>query len=469
MRSLSIDGFWRRRSALGLAAAAGSAILIACTPHNTAPESPNATDQAATAVEPGTYLPDFDRAWELVRDTYHDPEMGGLDWAAVRDELRPRAEQASTRAQSRAVINEMVSRLGESHFGIIPEGVESAGTEARPETGPAGDAVVGLDLRLVDGRAVVTSVRPGTAAATAGVRPGWVIESIDGEPLAENITELVEAMGERAAGLFAWQSVHARLSGKAGSSASVRFLDAEDRPVDLDLVRAEQEGETVVFGNLPPVTVRVDSRWLTPEETGDPDARIGYIAFNMFMIPITQDFERAVAGFKDADGIVIDLRGNIGGVAVMCASLSRYFVSERARIGTMKMRGQELQFNAEPVVVTTTGQRLSPYTGPLAFLIDGGTASTAEFLSGGLRGLGRARTFGSTSAGMALPAAMTRLPSGDVLMHAIADYESSDGSRLEYHGVPADEPVPVIRDDLLGGVDAPLHAAAAWITDQNDG
>jgi hypothetical protein len=86
-------------------------------------------------------------------------------------------------------------------------------------------------------------------------------------------------------------------------------------------------------------------------------------------------------------------------------------------------------------------------------------------MAGGLRGLGRARTFGSTSAGMALPAAMTRLPSGDVLMHAIADYESSDGARLEYHGVPPDEPVPVTREELLGGVDAPLRAAAGWVAE----
>ena len=472
MRTDRNFGTRARRWGIGVAAAAAG-VLIACTPQEKPQDANQPThataERDAPRAEPGAYLPDFDRAWELVRDTYHDPEMGGLDWDAVRAELRPRAEQARTRAESRAVINEMVTRLGESHFGIIPEGVDAAGAEARPETGASGDAVVGLDLRVLDGRAVVTGVLPDGPAARAGVRPGWVIESVGGASATETIAELVDAVGERAAALYAWQTIHERLSGAPGSGASVRFLDADDRPVDLELTRVEPEGESVTFGNLPPVTVRVDSRWLTPEETGDPDARIGYIAFNMFMIPITPDFERAVAGFKDADGIVIDLRGNIGGVAIMCASLSRYFVTERSRIGTMKMRGQDLQFNAEPVVVTTTGQRLQPFAGPLAFLIDGGTASTAEFMSGGLRGLGRARTFGSTSAGMALPAAMSRLPSGDVLMHAIADYESSDGARLEYHGVPADEPVPVTREDLLGGVDAPLRAAAEWIGSRHGG
>ncbi|MCC5822420.1 MAG: hypothetical protein LAT64_06765 [Phycisphaerales bacterium] len=441
--------------------------LVACA-QNGNPAVSGPESQAEQQAEPGAYLPDFDRAWELVRDTYHDPAMGGLDWDAARDELRPRAEQARTRTESRAVINEMVSRLGESHFGIIPEGVDAVGADNRPEAGVSGDAIVGFDLRVVDGRAVVTSVLPGGPAEAAGVRPGWIVASVDGAETETVITGLFDAVGERAASMYAWQTIHDRLSGPPGSTAEIRFLDANDRPLERSLTRVEAEGETVKFGNLPAVNVRLDSRWLSGDETGDPDARIGYIAFNMFMIPITPHFERAMSEFRDADGIVIDLRGNIGGVAIMCATLSRYFVTERSRIGTMKMRGQDLQFNAEPVVVTTTGQRLPPFAGPLAILIDGGTASTSEFMAGGLRGLGRARTFGSTSAGMALPAAMTRLPSGDVLMHAIADYESSDGARLEHDGVPADVPVPVTRADLLAGVDATLRAAAEWIAGQRD-
>ena len=70
---------------------------------------------------------------------------------------------------------------------------------------------------------------------------------------------------------------------------------------------------------------------------------------------------------------------------------------------------------------------------------------------------------------MALPAAMSALPSGDVLLHAVADYVNSDGTRLESDGVGPDERVPVDRDALLRGVDAPLRAAADWIAGAGTG
>lgn len=421
-----------------------------------------ASDAPRTDVgEPGAYLADFDRAWELVRDTYHDTAYNGVDWDAVRDELRPRAEAARTRAATRDVIEEMVARLGESHFGIIPEGSGAADAAAPAEAGAGGEGTAGLDLRVVEGRAMVISVADAGPADRAGVRPGWIVTRVGDMDTDELIEELRESMGERAALMYAWQALRARVDGAPGTTVRLGLLDARDEPVEVEIERATAEGEVVRFGNLPPTTIRVDARWLTPEEAGD--ARIGLIAFNMFMIPVTPHFERAMLEFQDADGIVIDLRGNVGGVAAMCASLSRYLVAERARIGTMHMRGQSLDFNAEPVVVTTRGERLAPFAGPVAVLIDEGTASTSEFMAGGLRGLGRARTFGTRSSGMALPAAMSRLPSGDVFLHAIADYVNSDGSRLEGAGVPADEETPRRRADLLAGRDAALEAAAAWI------
>jgi carboxyl-terminal processing protease len=426
---------------------------------STAPQAP-----AEAQVEPGAYLSDFDTAWELVRDTYHDTEYNGVDWQGVRAELRPRAEQATTRTQNRLLIQEMVGRLGESHFGVIPQETEQAA--AGDATGAGGQADPGFEFRIVEGQAVVTRVAPNSPAAEAGVAPGWVLARIGASQTRSAIAAFEEAVGGHLAKMYAWSILGSRLQGEPGSELKLTFLDAEDRDRSLNLTRVMPQGEVVKFGNLPPVVARLEHRWLTPEETSDPDARVGYIGFNTFMIPITPLFEQAMMEFKDADPIVIDLRGNIGGVAGMCAGLSRFVVSEKSRIGTMMMRGQELQFNAEPIVVTRAGERLKPFTGPLAILIDEGSASTSEFMAGGLRGLGRATTFGSRSAGMALPAAMSRLPSGDVLLHAIADYVSSDGSRLEADGVPADREVPTLRADLLRGVDAPLREAGAWAASQ---
>ena len=75
-----------------------------------------------------------------------------------------------------------------------------------------------------------------------------------------------------------------------------------------------------------------------------------------------------------------------------------------------------------PVRVSRSGQPLQPYEGHVAIVVDEMSASTTEILAAALQRLGRARVFGTPSAGQALPALLTRLPNGDRLMYVIADF-----------------------------------------------
>jgi carboxyl-terminal processing protease len=77
--------------------------------------------------------------------------------------------------------------------------------------------------------------------------------------------------------------------------------------------------------------------------------------------------------------------------------------------------------------------------------------------------IGRARVFGERSAAAALPALMERLPSGDVFVHAVADFTDPWGKRVEGAGVIPDEVVPLRIADLAQGRDAALDAAVRWI------
>ncbi len=462
-------------------AGAGLGGLWACSGAGGASAGSRASAQGPTEPvgEPGAYLADFDKAWELVRDTHYDTGYNGVDWDALREELRPRAEQNRTLSQSRALINEMVGRLNQSHFGVIPEAVDpnaiaAEASEQDAADGPAevstGDGAgrgdLGLTLRVVEGRALVTQVRPGGPGDDAGVGMGWVMTKVRDRDIGQTIASLSSALGDDMGGLYVKQTLDMVMSGRTGSTVPVSFLDANDREVVLELERETPPGQMVKFGNLPPMSTHLTHRWLTPEEVGSDETRIGYIAFNIFMIPIMAQFEAAMVEYQDADGIIVDLRGNPGGVGAMSGALTRFFVTEKSNLGTMQMRGAKLEFNAEPIVVTRSGERLAPFTGPVAMLQDGTSASTSEVWAGGMRAIERAKTFGSPSAGMALPAAMTKLPSGDVLLHAIADYTNSDGTRLEGDGVPVDFSVPIRRDDLLDGIDAPLREAARWIVNQ---
>ena len=90
-------------------------------------------------------------------------------------------------------------------------------------------------------------------------------------------------------------------------------------------------------------------------------------------------------------------------------------------------------------------------------------SSASECFTGGLQSLGRARVFGETSMGQALPALFDTLPNGDVFIHAWGDFVTGTGVRIEGRGVVPDEPVTLTRQALLAGRDAPMDAALAWI------
>ena len=106
---------------------------------------------------------------------------------------------------------------------------------------------------------------------------------------------------------------------------------------------------------------------------------------------------------------------------------------------------------------------LPTFAGPVAILIDHGSASTSEILAAGLQEAGRARVFGETSAGAALPSSFRVLPTGDLFQYAVGDMKTPGGKLLEGHGVEPDEVVHNTRADLAAGRDRVQDAARAWI------
>lgn len=409
----------------------------------------------------------FDAAWTKIRDSHFDKTMNGVDWEAVRAELRPKAAAAASSAELRAVLRDMLGRLGQSHFALIPSGADPA-SASRTGGDYSGDP--GFDVRLLGGDLVVTSVgRNGSS----GVQTGWLVRKIDGHQVAGLLSALPSSTADRAAdgvnvrllNVEAWRIAQTRLRGPAGSSVDVGFEDGQGREVTIAVERRKEAGEPVTVGHLPAMFVRVEQeRRQTPK-----GAFAGLIRFNVWMTAVDAPFQRAVDEFRAADGLIIDLRGNPGGLAAMLMGISGHFVAERKTLGVMKTRDNELRFFANPRLVNAKGERVPPFTGPLAILVDAMSGSASECFTGGMQSIGRARVFGQTSMGQALPAQFDQLPNGDVLIHAFGDFVTADGTRLEGRGVVPDETVPLRRDALLAGRDDTLDAALAWIDVQRGG
>jgi carboxyl-terminal processing protease len=391
----------------------------------------------------------FEYVWTVIRDKHWQTEPGGLDWQAIHDEFRPKIEAADSMDAVRGVLNEMLGRLHQTHFGIVPSDLYSNVAAAA-----GGDTTTGIDVRVVGAQVLVTSVEPDSSAFAQGVRPGWEILKIGRTELAPVVAKLNETYAASSLrDLMLRRAVLAQLEGAAGT-AQIEFLDGDGRHVGKKLAPGEPRGVRVQFGYLGPMQV-----WFNSSKVGD--GNIGYVAFNVFL-----DAQRLMTWFGDAvqscekcEGFIVDLRGNPGGIGIMAMGMAGWFIAQPdQKLGTLYMRDTTLKFVVNP--------RLTTFAGPLAILVDGTSASTSEILAEGLKDLGRARIFGTRTAAAALPSLFEKLPNGDGFQYAIANYVSEGGQPLEGLGVTPDVETPVTRQALLAGKDPALDAAVEWIESQ---
>jgi len=393
-------------------------------------------------------LDSFDYVWKTIRDKYWDPNMGGLDWDAVRDRLRPRMEKARTPEEARAVLEQMLATLKQSHFAVLP-------TEtALSVSGAGGPGTLGLDVRVIGDQALVTTVAPGSPAAQAGVQTGWDVSRVGSTSIAPIIAALDKTYAESTLReLTLSRAVGQRLEGGIGDAATVAFLDGADRNAERRLKFMQPPGVPTKFGYLPEMYVSFESRRVAGE--------IGYFRLNVFLEPakVMDAFGKAVTSCADCRGFILDIRGNPGGIGAMAMGLAGWFVNKTGeRLGTLYLRNSTLNFVIYP--------RAETFNGPLAILVDGASASTSEILAGGLQDLGRAHIVGSRTAGAALPSVIEMLPDGDGFQYAVANYISEGGKVLEGRGVIPDTPAPPTRAALLRHEDTALSAAIDWIDRQ---
>lgn len=432
---------------------AGFLILVGLTACTSRPAA------TGTAIDRREALASFDQVWTLVEETDVDPAHQGVDWKAVRQEFRPRAEACHTQEDLRKVLSDMLERLGRSHYGILPAGssVQRASSD--------GDATLGLDLRVIEDRVVVTGVEPGSPAASAGIQAGWIVETarggdaMVGVPSASELGPMARYARDASA-----QSLDA---GASGAVERWVLVDAAGQRHERSLRRAPRSGTPTRIGLLRSFQARCDDRWLGPDElrqAGLPaDRRIGLIRFNVWMPTIAADIDAAVDRHRGDQGVILDLRGNPGGVGAMAMGVAGHFLTEEDSLGTMRTRDAALEFKANPRRSTADGRTVEPFAGPLVILVDPLSASTSEIFAAGLQGLGRARVIGRTSAGAALPAQMRELPSGDGLLFAFADFTRPDGRRIEGEGVVPDQVTGADLASWRAGGDPDLVAAARWI------
>jgi carboxyl-terminal processing protease len=257
---------------------------------------------------------------------------------------------------------------------------------------------IGAYVEMKDGHVVIVAPIDGSPAQEAGLHPEDIILKVD---------------GENVAGLPIDQVV-SRILGPAGTSVALTILTPETGQTrDVTLVRAHITLQNVFWQQLP----------------GTQIAHVRIVAFSK---GVTDDLRQALGEIKQRGlaGIILDLRSNPGGLLSEAVGTASQFLT-----GGNVLLEKDAQGAITPVPVQEGG--LAPDL-PLVVLIDPGTASAAEIVSGALQDAGRAKLVGETTFGTGTVLNQFGLSDGSALLLATEEWLTPEGQLIWHQGIAPD-------------------------------
>ncbi|MFJ9536522.1 S41 family peptidase [Streptomyces sp. NPDC101225] len=247
-----------------------------------------------------------------------------------------------------------------------------------------------------DGRIEVTKVASGSPAAAAGIRAGDRLRSIDGEKAdGRPVTEVVSLLRGDPQDAPAGTAV--RLGLERGTRAWTETVHRALLSTDSVSVRKLADGVTVIK--------------IAAFTKGSGDL-----------------VRAAVRQVPAGAGIILDLRGNSGGLVTEAVTTASAFL-DGGLVATYDVNGEQQALHADPGGDTTR---------PLVALVDGGTMSAAELLTGALQDRGRAVVVGSRTFGKGSVQMPSRLPGGSVAELTVGHYRTPSGRSVDGHGITPD-------------------------------
>jgi len=390
----------------------------------------------------------FEKIWKEIHDHYYDPSYNGVDWDEVHQRYAPMVEATKRDQEFYTLMNQMTSELHDAHTRFnSPEQWKNF----RRQQG----VTVGFGVDDIDGKTVVTSVTPGSDAAHAGIEPGMVVLRVDDTAVALRVAEIekkrLPSSSERATRWFIYNRV---------------FAGPADTPVKVALQRAD--------GSMFEVSVRRQVYSAAPEVTTHVllSGNV-YIRFDGFQHPIAKEFRQALQKFRDAPGLIVDLRRNGGGDLAVLLPIAGYFFGKKTLFAKDSTRtGKPLSSYVGlfklplQLYVGRAGEQI--YSGPVVILVDAHSASSSEVFAAGMQDTLRAKVIGSQSCGCVLGIAKPRvMKGGGVLEMSEVLWFSPKGRKLEGTGIIPDKiVVPSVadlqrrRDPVLAEADKSLVKTA---------
>lgn len=335
-----------------------------------------------------------DEVWQVINRQYVDATFNGEDWRGIRQEYLDK--EYSDKEEAYEAVKEMLKKLNDPYTRFMnPEEFKSMQIDTSGElTG------VGIQITKEEetNNIVVISPIEDTPAAEAGIISKDIIRKVDGKS-----TEGMDL-----------NDVVSLIRGKPGTQVTLT-IEREGDVRDYNLTRAKIE--------IHPVRARIEN---TPNL-----GKIGYIRLVQFSGNAAQEMKDAIElGEKEnVNGYILDLRSNPGGLLYSSVEIARMFIDKGQIVSTVDRVGEVDAHNANGSVLTNK---------PIVVLVDGGSASASEILSGALQDYDRATVVGTQTFGKGLVQSVRGLGDGSGLAVTIAKYLTPKGRDINKEGIVPD-------------------------------
>ncbi len=359
----------------------------------------------------------IDEVWQIIDRRYVDGTFNQIDWRSVRFEYLERSYSQPEEAYD--AIREMVEQLGDPYTRFMdPEEFENMRIDTSGElTG------VGIQISKDEetNQLIVIAPIEDTPAMKAGIIAQDIISHIDCKSTeGMEVNEAVQL-----------------IRGKPGTEV-ILTIQRNSQEIDFPITRARI--------TLHPVKTRTEISSI---------GEIGYIRLTQFSSQASEEMREAIKDFEQegVSGYILDLRSNPGGLLYASIEIARMWLEEGTIVSTVNRLGM-------PDLQKANRQALTDK--PLVVLVNGGSASASEILSGALQDNKRAVLVGTRTFGKGLVQSVQPLRGGSGLAVTIAKYLTPSGRDIHKEGIAPDIVYELTEDDRtqIGTIKDPQFAKA---------
>lgn len=343
----------------------------------------------------------YHHVWQLIQDRYYDPAFNGQKWGRWEHRYD---KHLKSLPEARKAIDTMLASLGDRYTRYLDPAAFS------DETNQIESKLFGIGIQMgfqKNHKLVVIAPLEGSPAAAAGLMPLDEIVEIDGKPT----------------------------TGMSVEAASKLIRGPIGTKVTLTIARGTGKRNVVITRDE--ILVRsVQTAMMMNDD-------IGYIRLSTFMSQRANDeIREALQKLSPAQGIIMDLRNNPGGLVTNALDISSMFLDSGIIVSTVDRDGQLQSSRA-------AGKPISKQA--IVVLINNGSASASEITSGALHDSKRAELVGERSFGKGLVQSITRLEDGSGVNLTIARYLTPNNTDIHKKGIEPDYEIALKTEDYLNG------------------